>query len=150
GDHEFTYQGEVAVLGRLDMVRTTAESSSCYAGAPTSMAPLVTVCDTHVSRARPAPHYAGLSPRRLSSGPHTSGLGGCLPIRGPLQQMKERGVVGGGIPTPPASSMREARHAPSKALWHARMRRKPRHISCSHRCCRTIVGPGGHVPKLGQ
>jgi len=35
--------------------------------------------------------------------------------------------------------MREARHAPRKALWHSWMRRKPRRIPCSNRCCRTIV-----------
>jgi hypothetical protein len=44
-----------------------------------NVAPLVTVCDTHVSRARPAPHHAGLSPRRPRAGPHTSGLGGAPP-----------------------------------------------------------------------
>jgi len=34
------------------------------------------VCDTHICRARPAPHHAGLSPWRPCSGPHASGLGG--------------------------------------------------------------------------
>src|SRR5215470_18043418 len=37
GDHGSTYQGEVSVLGRLDMVRITAVSLSYCAGAPTSM-----------------------------------------------------------------------------------------------------------------
>src|SRR5262249_49790153 len=37
GDHGSTYQGEVSVLGRLDIVRITAVSLSCCAGAPTLM-----------------------------------------------------------------------------------------------------------------
>ena len=37
GDHGSTYQGEVSVLGRLDMCRTTAARQSCFAGALTSL-----------------------------------------------------------------------------------------------------------------
>src|SRR5215470_7739018 len=64
GDHGSTYQGEVSVLGRLDMCRRCAARQSCFAGAPTSLwhRLLGMVCDTHICRARPAPHHAGLSP----------------------------------------------------------------------------------------
>src|SRR5215471_9560067 len=41
-----------------------------------TVAPLVTVGNTHVNGARPAPHHAGLCPRRPRAGLHRSGRGG--------------------------------------------------------------------------
>ena len=58
---------------------------------------------------------------------------GASPVRGPCSISGRSGVRR----TEHARlSMRAARPAPSKALWHAWMRRKPRRRPCAHRCCR--------------
>jgi hypothetical protein len=70
------HQGEVSVLGRLDLVRTTAASPSCCAGAPTSCG---TAC--HGVRHARRPFTACTAPRwslptTTTLRPTTSGLGG--------------------------------------------------------------------------
>jgi hypothetical protein len=109
-------------------------------------APLGTVGDPPVGRARPAPHHAGLAPQRPRSGPHTSGLGGAPPQSVAPCSTCHSGKSGVSIPSTHAGGGREARPAPSTALGHARMRRKPRRRPGTHRCCRTMVGPAGVCP----
>src|SRR5215475_12314744 len=99
-----------------------------------TVAPLVTVCNTHVNGSRPAPHHAGLCPRRPRAGLHMSGLGG---TRTHPRHAAAYGPVARGVVRRPRHALLQPRagQTPRKALWHSRMRRKPRRIPCSNRCC---------------
>jgi hypothetical protein len=90
-----TYQEEVSVLGRLDMVRTTAASPSCCAGAPTSMWHRVSRWATRPSAVYVL-HLTTLGSPYDDHAPARTRLAweARVPIRGTLQHMTQRrGVV---------------------------------------------------------